>query len=186
MNTEYVVDVGASTPLSVVGTGPEGSPSYVFYRRGTAECSLTYREIPVVDDRITGLHFGSYTLVVEPIAGALAALASARQGRFISVDPNVRPTIVPDMREWRRRVEAMVAFANLVRVSREDLEHLYPSEEVEEIARGWLDTAPDLVIVTDGGEPGTRVPPDESVNTNRPASRWWTRSAPAIRFRRRC
>ena len=168
VNTEYVVDVGASTPLSVVGTGPEGSPSYVFYHRGTAECSLTYREIPVVDDRITGLHFGSYTLVVEPIAGALAALASARQGRFISVDPNVRPTIVPDMREWRRRVEAMVAFANLVRVSREDLEHLYPSEEVEEIARGWLDTAPDLVIVTDGANPVRAFRRDESVEYEPP------------------
>ena len=168
VNTEYVVDVEASTPLSVVGTGPAGSPSYVFYNRETAESSLTYREIPAIDERTTGLHFGSYTLVVEPIADALAALAAARQGRFISLDPNVRPAIVPDMRVWRRRVEAMVALANLVRVSREDLEHLYPSEEVQEIARSWLDMAPDLVIVTDGANPVRAFRRDESVEYEPP------------------
>ena len=150
VDAQYVIESEAPTPLSVVGTGPDGSPSYVFYNRGTAECSLTPRSIPAIDERITGFHFGSYTLVAEPIAGALAALASARRDRFISVDPNVRPAIVPEMQVWRRRVEAMVAFANLVKVSREDLDHLYPSEGVEGIAQRWLDTAPDLVIVTDG------------------------------------
>ena len=156
VDTEYVIDVEASTPLSIVGAGPDGSPSYVFYNRGTAECSLTPRSVPAIDERITGLHFGSYTLVAEPIAGALAVLASARRDRFISVDPNVRPAIVPEMREWRRRVEAMVALANLVKVSREDLDHLYPSEAVDGIAQRWLDiagAAPDLVIVTDGSAP---------------------------------
>ena len=153
VDTEYVVDVEASTPLSIVGTGPDGSPSYVFYHRGTAECSLAPRSIPAIDERVTGFHFGSYTLVAEPIAGALAALASAGRDRFISVDPNVRPAIVPEMREWRRRVEAMVALANLVKVSREDLDHLYPSEAVDEAAQRWLDIAPDLVIVTDGSAP---------------------------------
>ena len=150
VDAQYVIESEAPTPLSVVGTGPDGSPSYVFYNRGTAECSLTPRSIPAIDERITGFHFGSYTLVAEPIAGALAALASARRDRFISVDPNVRPAIVPEMQVWRRRVEAMVAFANLVRVSREDLDHLYPSEAVDGIAQRWLDTAPDLVVVTDG------------------------------------
>ena len=153
VDTEYVIDVEASTPLSIVGTGPDGSPSYVFYNRGTAECSLTPRSIPAIDERITGLHFGSYTLVAEPIAGALAVLASARRDRFISVDPNVRPAIVPEMRKWRRRVEAMVKLANLVKVSREDLDHLYPSQAVDRIAQRWLDTTPDLVIVTDGAAP---------------------------------
>ena len=153
VDTEYVIDVEASTPLSIVGTGPDGSPSYVFYNRGTAECSLTPRSIPALDERITGLHFGSYTLVAEPIAGALAVLASARRDRFISVDPNVRPAIVPEMRKWRRRVEAMVELANLVKVSREDLDHLYPSQAVDRIAQRWLDTTPDLVIVTDGAAP---------------------------------
>ena len=153
VDAQYVIESEAPTPLSVVGTGPDGSPSYVFYNRGTAECSLTPRSIPAIDERIAGFHFGSYTLVAEPIAGALAALASARRDRFISVDPNVRPAIVPEMQVWRRRVEAMVALANLVKVSREDLDHLYPSEDVDGIAQRWLEAAPDLVIVTDGSAP---------------------------------
>ena len=153
VGTEYVVDVAAPTPLSVVATDPRGEPSYVFYNQGTAECALTRRSNPALDERITGLHFGSYTLVAEPTADALAALASAQRDRFISVDPNVRPTIVPDMREWRRRVEAMVALANLVKASREDLETLYPSKAVEGIARRWLDSGPDLVVVTGGAAP---------------------------------
>ena len=169
VDTEYVIDVEASTPLSIVGTDPDGSPSYVFYNRGTAECSLTPRSIPALDERITGLHFGSYTLVAEPIAGTLAVLASTRRDRFISVDPNVRPAIVPQMRKWRRRVEAMVALANLVKVSREDLDHLYPSEAVDEIAQRWLDTAPDLVIVTDGSAPVRAYRRDGLVEHDPPA-----------------
>ncbi|WP_025772196.1 carbohydrate kinase family protein [Thioalkalivibrio sp. HK1] len=153
VETRFVRRVAASTPLSFVGTDRAGLPSYVFYNQGTAECAITLEDIPVLDEGIHGLHIGSYPLTVNPIADALFALVRDRKESFISLDPNVRPAIVPDMQRWRERVEAMVSHTNLVRTSIEDLEHLYPMQSVDEIARRWLASGPDLVIVTCGYDP---------------------------------
>ncbi len=153
VETRFVQRVAASTPLSFVGTDPAGLPSYVFYNQGTAECAITENLLPVIDESVYGLHAGSYPMTVEPIAGALFELVRRMKESFISLDPNVRPAIVPDMDRWRERVEAMVSYSNLVRTSREDLEHLYPHESLDEIARRWLASGPDLVIVTCGYDP---------------------------------
>eukprot|EP00119_Amphimedon_queenslandica_P006877 XP_011408222.1 PREDICTED: uncharacterized protein LOC105315321 [Amphimedon queenslandica] len=153
VETRFVQRVAASTPLSFVGTDSAGSPSYVFYNQGTAECAITSKDLPVLGESIDGLHVGSYPMTVEPIADALFALVAKRKESFISLDPNVRPAIVPDMGRWRERVEAMVSYANLVRTSIEDLEYLYPGRSLDEIAKGWLASGPDLVIVTCGYDP---------------------------------
>ena len=142
VDAQYVIESEAPTPLSVVGTGPDGSPSYVFYNRGTAECSLTPRSIP----RSTNASPDSISARTRWWRSRSPALWPRwRRPGATASSPWTRTCVPPSSRRcqvWRRRVEAMVAFANLVRVSREDLDHLYPSEAVDGIAQRWLDTAP--------------------------------------------
>ena len=42
--------------------------------------------------------------------------------RFISLDPNVRPTVEPDMDVWRERLAVLFPLADVVKISAEDLE----------------------------------------------------------------
>jgi fructokinase len=150
--TRYLVRSDRLTTLSLVDLSA-GQPAYAFYGAGAADRSLTEADLPALGDEITGLHFGSYSIAAEPIATTLAALAERERHRFISLDPNIRPTVVPSPDIWRQRIEELLPVADLVKISTEDLEIVYPGATAETIAADWLGRGPTLIVVTDGGKP---------------------------------
>lgn len=164
VDTGYLVRSDRRTTLSMVGLDQSGSPDYAFYGGGTADCALTVEDMPSLPPEIQALHFGSYSLVVQPVADALAVLASAHPDRFISLDPNIRPTIQPDMQIWRERIDALRPNADLIKVSVEDLAHLFPGENAEEIVRTWVQEHPCTVVLTAGAQRISAFNGDDVVN----------------------
>ncbi len=152
VSTDYLVRSGRRTTLSLVAVDESGQPEYVFYGLGSADCSVTRAELPQIGAEVTGYHFGSYSIVVKPVADAFASVASAAAGgkHFVSFDPNVRPTVEPDLDIWRVRVSEYVRYADLVKISAEDLSFLYPTASAESKAVDWLDKGVHAVVVTDG------------------------------------
>ncbi|MBI1397144.1 MAG: carbohydrate kinase [Betaproteobacteria bacterium] len=148
--TDYLVRSGRRTTLSLVSLDDAGHPQYVFYGLGSADCNVSTDELPVIGPEIFGLHFGSYSLVVNPVADAFATLAASVRDRFISVDPNVRPTVEPDLDIWRSRVAEYARLAHLLKISAEDLGFLYPGIAREKKAADWIDGGVELVVLTDG------------------------------------
>lgn len=157
VGTDYVLRRDQRTTLSLVGLDESGGPSYAFYGEGTADCSLTPADMPALSDDIQALHFGSYSIAVRPVADALAALASLNATKFISLDPNVRPTIEPNMQIWRDRIDAMRQHSNLIKVSAEDIALLYPGAAPADVLNAWANGPADLVIMTDGARPVTAI-----------------------------
>ena len=164
VDTGYLVRSGRRTTLSVVGLDQNGSPDYAFYGVGSADCALTIEDMPNLSPEIQALHFGSYSLVVQPVADALAALALGHPDRFISLDPNIRPTIEPDMQIWRDRIDALRPHADLIKVSVEDLAHLFPGEDPEAIVRSWAQEHPCTVVLTAGAKGISAFNGDDVVN----------------------
>jgi fructokinase len=152
VSTDYLLRSGRRTTLSLINLKPDGQPEYVFYGLGSADCSITEADLPQIGPEVRGIHFGSYSLVVKPVADAFASMLEKYTDRFISVDPNVRPTIEPDMQVWRERVAQYAKYANLLKISAEDVEYLYPQSTPEQMAREWLQAGVQLVIVTDGSK----------------------------------
>lgn len=138
--------------LSVVDL-TSGTPSYAFYGEGAADRDLRLEDIGELPDAVRALHFGSFSTVVEPIGAALAALARRETGRrLICYDPNIRPTIEPDMAVWRRKVAEMAACAHLIKLSDEDFHLLYGDADPAQVVSGWLAGATRLVVLTRGGQ----------------------------------
>jgi fructokinase len=151
--TGFLLRKDVPTTLSLVGLAADGTPSYAFYGRGAADRSVEVAEIPPMTPEIGVIHFGSYSLVVIPTADAFAALATREaRRRLITLDPNVRLNVEPDLEVWRARVQAMAAHADLIKVSGEDLEAMYPGRSVEANAERWLAAGVRLVVVTRGAE----------------------------------
>ena len=147
----YLVRSNRPTTLSLVGRTAEGTPAYTFYGADAADRRLTIADLPALPRNIIGLHFGSYSIVARPGADAFAALARREAGtRLISLDPNVRPTVEPDMRVWRRRVEVIAEIATVIKASAEDLELLWPGKSRDDVATAWLKLGVTLVVVTMG------------------------------------
>nr|WP_123920078.1 carbohydrate kinase [Georgenia muralis] len=110
-------------------------------------------EAPAELGRPVLAHTGSIAAVLEPGARTVAATLDALRGTAtISYDPNARPDLMGDAATARQTVERLVAGADVVKVSDEDLAWLAPDEAPEDVARRWLTTGPALVVVTRGGE----------------------------------
>lgn len=151
--TRYTQRTDRPSTLSLVGLDAQGGPAYQFFDRNSAGSGLCVQDMPDLGADVWGLHLGSYSLVVPPVADAFAALAAREQQRFISLDPNIRPTIEPDMAIWRTRLEALYPFVDLVKISVEDLDLVHPGLGPQDYAATILDQGPSLVVVTDGGAP---------------------------------
>lgn len=165
VSTDSLVRSGNRTTLSLVGVDDRGQPAYVFYGLGSADCSLEPDDLPSISEEMSGLHFGSYSLVVRPVADAFSRLLNRAGDRFVSVDPNVRLNVESDVDVWRERVAEYASRANLLKISSEDLATLYAHTDADSKATEWLDQGVNLVVVTDGGE----------------SVRAWTRQGDAVR-----
>ncbi len=152
VETRYLIRSGRRTTLSMVGIDETGHPDYVFYGVGSADCGVRPVDLPNLGPEIAGFHFGSYSTVVEPVADALAQVLAMNRDKFVSLDPNVRPTVEPDLDKWRQRTAEFAARSNLIKISREDLDTLYPNLSSERMASDWIGGGADLVIVTDGSK----------------------------------
>ncbi|WP_107988491.1 carbohydrate kinase family protein [Breoghania corrubedonensis] len=151
VDTGYLTLFRCPTTLSLVDLAANGSPAYTFYGTGAADRALSRENLPALDDSVWGIHFGSYSLVVEPVGSAFLTLAQREAGRrLITLDPNVRLNVESDRELWRQRIDAFARHADVVKVSEEDLELLYPGECPAGIAARWRAAGVGLVIVTCG------------------------------------
>lgn len=140
------------TTLAFV-TLTEGQASYAFYDENTALRLLTVSDLPDLPPDVTALFFGGISLAMDPCASAFETLlARASADRVIMIDPNIRPAFIADETAFRARMGGMLARADIVKLSDEDLIWLMGPGPVRERARALLDLGPKLVFVTEGAK----------------------------------
>ncbi len=143
----------APTTLSLVGLDAQGVPSYTFMGEGAADRLLplaALEKVPSAPD-VQAYQFGSYAMVVEPVASTQRALVLREHARsVIAYDPNIRLNVEPDIARWRAALQWMLPHTTLLKVSDEDLQHLHPGQQADDFARGALAQGVALVVVTRG------------------------------------
>ena len=150
---QYWWEIDAPTTLAMVALDANGVPNYSFRGEGCADRQLHVQHLPALGPQVRGVHVGSFSLVVQPIADTLLALVQRESGkRLISLDPNVRLNPEPDIEVWRQRIKQLIPYADLIKVSDEDLELLYPGQDPQQIAQSWLSQRCQLVFLTRGAQ----------------------------------
>jgi len=163
VETRFLKRSANPSPLVVVSPDTEGQPSYVFHAHDCAERDLTAADLPT--EAFHALVLGSYSLAVEPVGSALLALAEREAGRaVISLDPNLRPSLVGDLDAWRQRFDRFVRTAAIVKLSREDLVAAYGQTDPAVLAAGWFAQGVLLVVVTDGEKGATAYHRDGTIH----------------------
>lgn len=155
--TEHLADSGAAlvpgsdgaerTSVATAHLADDGGATYAF--------DLSWR-IPETWASPPGppiaVHTGSIAAVLEPGAADVARiLAAHRESATLTYDPNLRPSLMPPPERTRAVVEHVVAMADVVKVSDEDLAWLAPGDPMG-LAREWASAGPGLVVVTRGGD----------------------------------
>jgi fructokinase len=151
VDLRHAVTVDAPATLAMVSLDTSGSASYAFYGAGGADRQLLPEHLPSLGDEVAALHFGSYSMVVEPVASTHRRLiAQACTSKVISYDANLRMQVEPDLARWTDTVQWMARHVHLLKLSAEDLEFLRPGLSLRQCADEWLELGVSLVVITAG------------------------------------
>ncbi|WP_252441107.1 carbohydrate kinase family protein [Pseudonocardia humida] len=151
---DHAVTATEQTSLALVAVGPDGGATYDFRVDGTADWQWTPAELDgALDGPVVAVHSGSLALTTPPGAAALRELLSrAAATATVSYDPNCRPMLMGEPADVLGGVHELLAVADVVKVSAEDLEWLHPGRTPESVLEDWLGRGPALVAVTLGGD----------------------------------
>jgi fructokinase len=147
------------TTLAVAQIGEDGAATYGFSVERTSAADLSEAQacdvLAVTPDIV---YVGTLGLVLEPAAASYEALVrSVSPSTLVAVDPNCRPAVIRDEGAYRARIERVLARADLVKVSTEDLDYLTPGVDHLAGAQQLRDLGPAVVLLTDGGHDVTVV-----------------------------
>jgi len=149
---DYVKFSDKPTCLAIVSLNNQGGATYEFLIEGTATFDYTPDWLP---DPLTLkpslLHIGTLVTAIEPAASVLHKWATVVTAVApIVFDPNIRPAVMADRKEYVRQVEKWIQISSAVKVSDDDIYWLYPDKSIDDVANTWLSMGPELVVITFG------------------------------------
>jgi len=163
---DYVRYTDLPTCMAIVSLSESGSATYEFVIENTATFDFTLDWLPNPQTvRPSLLHVGTLATVLEPGASVLFEWAqSVAKFAPIVFDPNIRPAVISNHKQYVVQIERWVAISSAVKVSDEDIKWLYPSLDIEQVVNNWLIKGPSLIVVTYGDEGLTGYRKSEKVS----------------------
>lgn len=151
VDTSLCIRSARPTTLAFV-TLKDGQASYAFYDENTAGRMIRPDDLPALPETVEALFFGGISLVVEPGGATYETLMAraAASHRVTMIDPNIRPSFITDEAAYRARIGRMIAMADIVKLSDEDLRWLVGSHGIAAAAQEVLAQGPTAVFVTEG------------------------------------
>ncbi|MCL7406246.1 carbohydrate kinase [Marivivens sp.] len=130
----------------------DGQATYAFYDENTAGRMLSKDDLPTEVAADT-LFFGGISLPVDPCGATYEALCHREAAnKVIMIDPNIRPGFIRDEAVYRARIEGMLAVADIIKVSDEDLTWLFGEGDMTDHARKLISGGAKLVCITEGAK----------------------------------
>jgi fructokinase len=152
VDTSNVILSDRPTTLAFVQL-TDGQASYLFYDENSAGRMIAIEDMPHQLDAVKAFLFGGISLHSDPGAEAYVQFAETHaEGSVVMVDPNIRPSFISNEILFRDRIERMFRLADIVKVSDEDLNWLFPkSGSLETKVSNLQKLGPTIVVLTRGG-----------------------------------
>ncbi len=153
-----VLGLGAQVPepttLAIAQIDEQGAATYRFMMEGTSAAAVTpSMALAHLDPSVRVLHVGTLGLVLQPLVDAsVAIVAAASDDQLVMVDPNCRPSVMTGSPVFEDALQAVLPRADIVKVSGDDVEFLFPGVEPLQAAKDLAATSDSVVLFTDGAE----------------------------------
>ncbi|MEM6372128.1 MAG: carbohydrate kinase [Pseudomonadota bacterium] len=156
VSTAHAVRSARNTTLAFVHL-EEGQATYTFYDEGTATREIGADDIDPVPAEIEAMFFGGISLCNPPVADSLLTLALAQPDRrLVMADPNIRPSFVSDHDGYRARLNALIARADIIKLSDDDLNWVVPgTAPLTDKAQSILNMGAAMFLLTEGSDGAT-------------------------------
>ncbi|MBI2718033.1 MAG: carbohydrate kinase [Rhizobiales bacterium] len=131
----------------------DGHARYSFFDDNSASRMLTRKDLPKLAAAVTALHCGSISLIPDPGGATIEALIEREaKKRVISLDPNIRASLIKDRRKFLARLNRLIPLADILKISDEDVVWMTGKKDLAGAARKWLRRGAKLVAITKGSD----------------------------------
>jgi fructokinase len=140
------------TTLAIAQIDEGGAATYRFLMEGTSAASVTPEmALAAMGPDCRVMHVGTLGLVLQPLADATrAVVAGATDDQLVMVDPNCRPSVMTTSPVFRDALQSVLGRADIVKVSGDDLEFLFPGVDTLDGATMLHVETGAVVLFTDG------------------------------------
>ena len=161
VDTSNVILSDRPTTLAFVQL-TDGQASYLFYDENSAGRMIAFEDMPHQFDAVKAFLFGGISLHCNPGAETYVQFAETHaHSSVVMVDPNIRTSFISNEMLFREHMERIFRLADIVKVSDEDLNWLFPEPEtVEKKINILQEFGPALVVLTQGESGVTAWKPD--------------------------
>jgi fructokinase len=155
VHSEHVQRTDSPTTLAMAELDPAGVATYRFYLQGTSAVALAPARLPAQTRAVVA---GGLGLAIEPMATAVErTVLDARDDVLVLLDLNCRPGAVSDRDPYLGRLRRVLARADVVKASIEDLRYIDPANHPTAVAAGLVAGRTKAVLVTAGSAATTIV-----------------------------
>ncbi len=153
-----VLGLGAQVPepttLAIAQIDEHGAATYRFMMEGTSAAAVTpSMALAHLDPSVRVLHVGTLGLVLQPLVDAsVAIVTAASDDQLVMIDPNCRPSVMTGSSVFADALAAVLPRADIVKVSGDDVEFLFPGVEPLQAAKELAASSDSVVLFTDGAE----------------------------------
>ncbi|MDB5585233.1 MAG: carbohydrate kinase [Devosia sp.] len=146
------------TTLAVINFDDNHNARYGFYRQADGVIDAA-KAIAALPDDLNLYQIGGFCPMKadEAVVWLQIVQAAIAKGATISIDPNVRPSLVDDFEGYKQRLSAFLDLAHVVKVSEEDLAELDADKSIEQHAADLLARPNCQLVVVTLGEKGSRA-----------------------------
>ncbi|GCE23967.1 carbohydrate kinase family protein [Dictyobacter kobayashii] len=153
IDTRYLTTAEAHSTLAFVAM-EAGQATFDFYGEGTADALMTPDDVPdtlFTDTAI--LQIGSVSLLRGTTPETVLKTFERMKGQaLLSLDPNIRPSLVNDEAGYRALLQKLIGLTDLLKLSDADLAWLTPNLSIETALQQLARQVPALVVITRGAE----------------------------------
>jgi fructokinase len=153
------------TCTATVTLDKAGGASYQFLIDETSTFDYQLDQLPDAQKQAPSLlHIGTLVCAIEPCASTLHQwVSSFKQSVPVVYDPNIRPSVIADRNLYLKQVLRWVSLADVVKLSLDDLNWLYPGKSVDDVAKEFIGMGVKIVVVTLGDAGIVAITKDENV-----------------------
>lgn len=155
--TGLILSDEVNTTLAFVMLSDSGERSFTFHRKPGADQMMNANEIDysiIANAKI--FHFGSVSLTHDPARTATCEAVSfaKKSGLLISYDPNLRFDLWKDAEEAKEIILGMMSYADILKISEEELEFLTGTTVLEEGTERLFTSYGNVLILVTLGHKG--------------------------------
>ncbi|MSO27710.1 MAG: carbohydrate kinase [Candidatus Nanopelagicales bacterium] len=142
------------TTLAIAELDENGAATYRFVMDNTSATAVTPdAALAAIGSDCRAVHAGTLGLVLQPLADAARAVVeSSPDDRLVMIDPNCRPSVMDSSAVFTRTLDAVLARADIVKVSGDDLAFISPALDAKTAAQELQRESGALVLFTDGAK----------------------------------